>query len=50
MGALDITHYMVPGLQKYTVGNLIAMYLFSLGMIKAYDMDFDGHKKFMLTK
>ena len=31
----------VPGLQKYTVSNLIAMMcLFSLGMIKAYDMDF----------
>ena len=26
----------VPGLQKYTVSNLI---VFSLGMIKAYDMD-----------
>ena len=24
MGALDITHY-IPGLQKYTVSNLIAM-------------------------
>ena len=30
----------VSGLQKYTVSNLIAMCLFSLGMIKAYDMDF----------